>query len=213
MIITIIIFIAAYFYFFNKSNKQDKSRIKAQGGISNKYGVLIQYILSYSPDMKILQMDERSILIRQKIANIGYVNYSVNNSFNRVYVRCTCTFNGEKPMDFNWEYAENYNQHLISAEIEGTIQGTLAGLKEVHISKVEAVRSQINELISSFSKSAIREYRGSSELRERVIEAIETGKSLAIEASHNLASNHDLNQKEVLLIIDMCCDKFYDSLN
>lgn len=121
MLIIILVFIIAYLLFFNKANKQDKNKVKGQGGIAVKYSVLIQYILSYSGEMKILQMDDRSILISHKIDGVGNVSYSVLNSFNKVYIKYTYRFSGEKPIDFNWEYQENYNQQLMIADIHNTI--------------------------------------------------------------------------------------------
>jgi len=120
MLIPVLIVIVALGFFFYTPSKTAPNPVPKEPVVT-KYSILINHILSYSSDLKIDWIINDSILISQKIAGVGNVTYTIHRFFGKVRIKYTYSIYGTSPMEFKWDYQEDFGQQLIIDDINKSI--------------------------------------------------------------------------------------------
>ncbi|EKF56865.1 hypothetical protein I215_01585 [Galbibacter marinus] len=116
-VITVLAIIA--FLFFKDKGEENK-RIAKQGGVKQKYGILINYILSSHPQMEVQKLNTDSITMAVIEPGVR-TEFSIRHGFESVSVFWRHYSAGFGNHRLNWTFPEFQSQEEMINEIEGDI--------------------------------------------------------------------------------------------
>lgn len=112
--------IAIIIFLFMSSKKEETIRVAKQGGVKQKYGILINYILSSHPQMEVQKLNTDSITLAVIESGVR-TEFSIRHGFESVSVFWRHYSAGYGNHRLNWTFPEFQSQEEMINEIEGDI--------------------------------------------------------------------------------------------
>jgi hypothetical protein len=125
ILVFVLIILFLVFSFKNDYKENVRANVTMQGGMENKYRILINYLLS-EPSSRILKLSDDSIVVSSPgyTFNIDYVGNNTEIALNAV-LPVLGQFSNK------WKYPDGYPQEKIIEEIENFLDWKITELKKI----------------------------------------------------------------------------------